>query len=482
MALIKNLLDKYRSLNLQLKVVVWFTFAGFLQKGISVITTPIFTRVLSTDDYGLFSVFNAWYNVAVIVATLSLQNGVINNAFIKLKTSHERIVSSFQSLSLTLASVVFVICFVFREKISEFANLPVIVVVATMFSVLFYQPYQLWVMYKRYNYQYVLPVVVASAISVLTPCASVIAIMCIPQNQGVVRVLSFLLVNTVLPGICFYTINYHKQKVFFDKKIWKYALSFNLPLIPHYLSEILLNQIDKIMINIYFGSAEAGIYGVAYSVSSLVLMFTTALNSAFIPWHFQKLNTKSYALVAKVSHGVLLFVAIITLMFMLFAPEIVLLMAGRKYMGAVYLIPTLCLSVFFNYMYQIFSRVELFYEKKLYTVVSTITATIVCFILNLILLPRFGYLSAGVSSLIAHIIFCVLHYVFYRIICKAYIDSVRIYSEKIIFAISCSLAVFGVITMFLYSLFVIRVALFVVLAVCVFLFRDKIKNILINFK
>lgn len=71
-----KLLQKYRAMSRQLKVVFWFSFVGFLQRGISVITTPIFTRVMSTEDYGMFSVFYAYYTVLVIVATFYLHTDV----------------------------------------------------------------------------------------------------------------------------------------------------------------------------------------------------------------------------------------------------------------------------------------------------------------------------------------------------------------------------------------------------------------------
>ena len=100
----KSILRKYRSLPVQVKASLWFVVCSFLQRGISVITTPIFTRVLSTDDYGMFSVFQSYFTVLVIVATLYVHMGVINNAFVKMHYSNEKIVSSFQSLSLVISA------------------------------------------------------------------------------------------------------------------------------------------------------------------------------------------------------------------------------------------------------------------------------------------------------------------------------------------------------------------------------------------
>ena len=66
-----KLIKKYKSLPVQIKASFWFLICSFLQKGISMITTPIFTRLLSTSEYGEFNVFNSWYSIAFIFVSLS---------------------------------------------------------------------------------------------------------------------------------------------------------------------------------------------------------------------------------------------------------------------------------------------------------------------------------------------------------------------------------------------------------------------------
>ena len=60
----------------QMKASMWFLICSFLQKGISMITTPIFTRILTTSEYGQYSVFNAWLQILTPIVCLSLYAGV----------------------------------------------------------------------------------------------------------------------------------------------------------------------------------------------------------------------------------------------------------------------------------------------------------------------------------------------------------------------------------------------------------------------
>lgn len=461
-------------MNKQLKVVFWFTFVGFLQRGISIITTPIFTRVLSTEDYGLFSVFNAYYMVLVIVATLYLHMGVINNAFVKRSESNERIVSAFQSLSLVVSSIFFIFAVIFREQLASLMGLPDIAVIVTFLAFMFSEPYHIWVIYKRYQFDYVRPVIASVVISILTPLISVIAVLTTESNQGIARIVSYAFVNVIIPGLFFYIVNYRKSYTFFDKGLWKYALSFNIPLIAHYLSETLLNQTDRIMINAYLGSSEAGVYSVAYSAASLFTIFSSALNTAFVPWTYQKLRDKEYRSIEKVGYIVLLFLAGVLSVMIMFAPEIIYILAGTKYTGAIYLIPTLSASVFFGYMYQLFSRVELYYEKKSYTVISTISAALLNIVLNALWIPSYGYIAAGYSTLISHILFCLMHYFFFRKVSRECMDSEKIYDFKKLFAISVIVLLIAAVMTLLYDHIILRLVIVIGISVIMLAKRDKI--------
>ena len=75
--------SKYQSLPKQVKASIWFLLCSFLQKGISMITTPIFTRLLSTSQYGQFNVFNSWLSIVTIVVSLNLCYGVYTQGLIK---------------------------------------------------------------------------------------------------------------------------------------------------------------------------------------------------------------------------------------------------------------------------------------------------------------------------------------------------------------------------------------------------------------
>lgn len=72
----KFFIKKYEGLAKPVKVSLWFVICGFLQKGITFLTTPIFSRLLTTSEYGVVSLFTTWNNIVIIIATLNLAAGV----------------------------------------------------------------------------------------------------------------------------------------------------------------------------------------------------------------------------------------------------------------------------------------------------------------------------------------------------------------------------------------------------------------------
>ncbi len=62
--------------NKVVKVGSWYTVTNFFTKGISFWTIPIFTRLLSTENYGIVSLFTSWVGTFSIIISLDLMGSV----------------------------------------------------------------------------------------------------------------------------------------------------------------------------------------------------------------------------------------------------------------------------------------------------------------------------------------------------------------------------------------------------------------------
>lgn len=96
---VDKIIKGYKGLPVQAKASFCFLICAFLQKGISVISTPIFTRILTTAQYGQYNVFTSWMDIVSIFVSLRISYGVYGQGLVKFETDRYRFVSSMQGLS-----------------------------------------------------------------------------------------------------------------------------------------------------------------------------------------------------------------------------------------------------------------------------------------------------------------------------------------------------------------------------------------------
>jgi O-antigen/teichoic acid export membrane protein len=275
-------------------------------------------------------------------------------------------------------------------------------------------------------------------------------------------------------GIPIYAVLIKKGKKLISKEYWSFTLKFNIPLIPHYLSQTILNQADRIMINNMCSTAQAGIYGLAYNAGMLMNILTSAINSAFIPWMYRQLKEKKEKSIGEKANYILLILAILVVCMMLFAPELVRILGSKDYYEAVYIVPPVAGSVFFIFLFSLFANVELFYEKNIWVMAGSFIAAIINLILNYFFIKKFGYLAAGYTTLVSYVIISVVHYIFMKAICRKMKAEGNIYDMRMILPLSIFMVVVSCTVPLLYGMWVIRYAVILLVALGVFVKRNAI--------
>lgn len=162
---------------MQVKASLWFLVCSFLQKGIAIITTPVFTRLLSTEEYGQYSVFASWLGIAGIIVGLSLTAGVHSQGLIKFSDERTAFTSSLQGLSTTLVlgwTIVFLLFRPFWEKTLE---LPAIQILAMLIMVWTSSVSGFWANEQRVMYRYKTLVFITLLVSVASPTLGILFVL-----------------------------------------------------------------------------------------------------------------------------------------------------------------------------------------------------------------------------------------------------------------------------------------------------------------
>lgn len=435
--------EKYQNMPAPVRAAMWFTVCSFLQRGITMITTPIFTRILSTDEYGLYSTYLSWESVFNLLVTLSLYKAMMN-LYVKYD-DHDRVLSAVCGLELLISGAWAVIGCVFCVPIGGLLKISPVLVCCLFLSFVFQAVLQCWSLEKRYSYDYRAIIVVTLLSTAASTLVSVLAV-CFVAPTADMRAATSVAV-TVVVGIVLYIAVFRRNRTFYDKKVWLFSLGFCIPLLPHYLSEFVLQSSDKIMINYLCGSGDVAMYSIAYAAGSLINLITNAINSSFAPFQYQKIASGEYKVLSKRANQVLLFVAVMLMGIMLFSREIVLIFGGYKYLESVDVIIPICIGVFFNYTFQLFARVQEYYERKLTVVIPSILCAVLNLILNYIFIRLCGYQAAAYTTFFCYALFCLVHYFFYRRVCREEVGGEQLYDVKGILLISVGVIVAGALIM-----------------------------------
>ena len=449
---------KYTNMSAPVKAALWFTICSFLQRGISMLTTPIFTRLLSTDEYGLYSTYLSWETVLLMIVTLSLYKAIMN-LYVKYD-DQQRVLAAVCGLEFALSVAWMIVGFVFRHQLGALLGLSSNLVCCLFIYFPFQAAFQCWSLYKRYVYDYKRLVVVTLIYTAGSAFLGVFAVLFV-SSTAESRAIAATVITAAI-GIVIYISVFKRTKTFYDKNIWLFALGFCIPLMPHYLSEFVLQSSDKIMINYLCGSRDVALYSVAYAAGSLINLITNAINSTFAPYQYQKIKSGEYNLLAKRANQVLLFVGVMLAGIMIFSREIVLIFGGYKYIDSVNVIIPICIGVFFNYTFQLFARVQEYYERKLTVVIPSILCAGLNLILNYIFIKLCGYQAAAYTTFFCYALFCLIHYFFYTRVCKELLNGENLYDAKGILLISIGVIIVGIAIMFINRILWLKYALIVV--------------------
>ena len=464
----------YNKLNSPVKASLWFTLCGFLQKGISMLTTPVFTRVMTETEYGQFATYNSWFSILQIIISLNLAAGVYTRGLVKNKDDQPVFSSSMLGLSTTIIAAWALLYFIFQKPLNNFIGFPTLIMSALLIDIWAHAVFQFWSNREREKYRYKKLVALTLTYVILRPTVSLVFVLSVSnQNQMEARVISTALVNLILFFGLFVIIQ-KSGKQFFSKKYWLYALKFNLPLVPHYLSQVVLGQSDRIMIAQMCSDSEAAFYSVAYTMAMVLQILNISISSSMNPWIYKSIRDNKTDKIGKTSYAILGIIAVCNFLVVALAPEILHILAPASYQVAMWVIPPVTVSVYFMFLYDLFATFEYYFEKTHYVMLASLSGALLNVVLNLIFIKKFGFIAAGYTTLVCYILYALCHYLFMRRVCRENLDNKKVYNPYIISGIALLLIIASACVMLLYNFPVIRYSVIIITAVILVIKRNAI--------
>lgn len=465
------------------KAAIVYTFASILIKGFNVITIPVFTRIMSSSEIGIFYTFTSWYTLISIIASLALTSGGINIALVEYKSKRDEYQSSILTLTSIVAFIFFVIFMLKPDYWSNLLNLDPILIFIMIAAFVLEPAKEIWLARQRYEYQYKNVFFFTIISTIFATLMSFVIVIIGNYNHindlGILRVCSTYMAFFAFDIILFFQI-IKRGKTFYNKTFWLFSLKLSLPLIIHGFSKSILDVSDRTMISKFCGNNATGIYSTLYNLSTLSLIIWNAINSSFIPYLFDKLKDSNSDIdkdISKTVNPLMSIYGVVCIAVTLISPEIIDLLTTPEYYKAIAIMPPVAAGIFLTCLYNLFGDVLTYYKKTLFIMISTLVAAGTNIVLNYLCIPKFGYIAAAYTTLFSYVILVCTQCIFMTLVAKR-----RIYNLKFLCFMSCITVFICLFCNVLYSFMILRYLIILLILLIIIKFRKTIVNLFQSIK
>ncbi len=217
-------------------------------------------------------------------------------------------------------------------------------------------------------------------------------------------------------------------------------LAYAAPLVPHALAMTGLASFDQVVISQVRGLQETGLYALAYRFGMAMFLFAFGVASAWSLWVFRELGKaegsadlgsvgKAAFRVATVAAGLLSFVL----------PGLVIAVGGRDYAASAGLVPLVVYGYLWMMLYSLAVPFLIFENRTGTLAKASATAFVVNAALNYLLVPRYGFAAAAVTTVVSY---ALLFLLVWRHLDRSRVGVPfgRLFGETLAFAPICLLA------------------------------------------
>lgn len=421
------------SMKILAKETAIYGLSSIIGKFLNWLLVPLYTYVLAQQsDYGIVTNLYAWTALLLVILTYGMETGFFR--FANKEGAHPNTVYVTAMVSLFTTSLLFaVLCCVFCYPIaaalgypdhSEFIALLSVVVAMDAFACI---PFA-YLRYKRRPLQFAalkllfvfLNILLNLFFLVLCPKIQDAAWVAPWYNPdyGVGYVFVANILATGIQTLCLlpYILEPLRGRVepLFSFPLLKDMLRYSLPLLVLGVCGIMNQTLDRILFPFLYTAADAqaqlGIYGACFKVAMVMMMFTQAFRYAYEPFVFAKHKDKqSVEAYADAMKYYILFSYLI-LLGMVFYLDLLKYIIAPTYWEGLKIVPVVLWAYIFQGVYFNLSFWYKLTDKTQYGAYFSLVGVVITFVLQVIFVPRIGYMASAASSAVCYFAIMLLSY------------------------------------------------------------------------
>lgn len=397
-----------------------YTISSVLNASIPFLLLPLLTKYLNKADFGIISIFGAVTSFIMPFVGINME-GAIARRYYADKENISKYTGNCVMVSIISFLLVFFICLIFRNVLYSSTSVPsswILIGVLYCFSqfiiLVLLTTYQVKI--KPVNYG-----IIQISQSLLNFGFSFIMVVSLSmewKGRLAGQVLSSLILAAVAAGILI-SKKYLVLKP--DLNYIKNALKFGGGLIPHALGGSMIMLTNRFFLLHMVSIEEAGLYGVASQIASVIGFFTISFNNAYVPWLYNNLSREIFEIKKRIVRlTYLYFVAIVIcgFMFYLVLPLIFKILIDPKFNESLKYCFWIIMGFVFQGMYFMVTNYISYSEKTYFQAFVTLGVGIITIPANYFFIKIFGSVGAAM----------VFSFAYFLLFLFTWIFSARVYS------------------------------------------------------
>ncbi len=378
------------------------------------IIVPVYTSLLSPEQYGLYSLSIALLSFLCII--FSDWVGLSGLRFFK----HHQMTQDMPKYLTTLVTMLianvflmFVVAFVFKDNFYSFFKIPakyflaiLVLIIPVAVRALLFQLLRAQLKSMSFTLSTIINQFLTILLSIFFVKFFHLGAIALLLGMGVsISLIDLLLIyqSNILSWFRLQKIEWHSVL-----PIFKYGI----PIAATSLSAWIINQSNKFIMNSIHGFSEVGIVGVAYGLTLPLLMtifsiITVAAIPRIINMYEERIDVRP--LISRFTGYYILIALPVILVISLYAPDYVhMLSSNEKFQTAFKLIPYFAFGTFFMALTD-YTTLQYHLANKTYIeFIIKLTSGITNIVLNILLIPKMGLEGVGIATLGANFLYFLL--------------------------------------------------------------------------
>lgn len=392
-----------------IKNTIIILLGKFCTQFLSFFLLPLYTSILSANEYGIYDLIVTY--VALFVPVISLQMEMA--IFRELIDARSNCEKTSKIISSGIYSVVlqFIICLIGYYLISIFINIPyknyiILNILAVMVSSVFMQIAR----GLGKNVEYSISSVIAGVSTILL---NILFLVVLKFNvDGMI--ISAILSNIFAAIYIFISCKLYKKIKYssVSKQTIHKLLKYSLPLVPNGLIWWIINVSDRTIISIFLGTGGNGIYAVSNKFSSILMQIFNIFNLSWTESASLHINDEDKnEFFSGVFNKTLKYSLVVCLLIIVALPFLFNILISQSYSEAYIYIPILLVGMIFNIIVSFLGSI--YVAKKLTKEVAKTSfgAGVLNILINVFLVKYIGIFAAAISTVLAFFIMSIFRIV-----------------------------------------------------------------------